>query len=157
MGFLNTLRDKLAGAVLHRPVVCNDPVLGVLEEIGGGLWQTVQPVLIRDDMEPVVVTIEGDLLLDHCAGEWGRDVYVQLRQRYDALWQAIGPMICSVSPRICADRLWDHAVLVGVEIWRAPGSGEAALALEYQISDEPEYVYVVRVEGWKPVDVTITG
>ena len=157
MGFLHTLRERLAGAVLHRPVLCEDPVLGELEEIGGGLWQTVQPVLLHDDLEPVPVTIEGDLLLDHVAGGWGRQVFMELRERYPVLQQAIGPMICDVSPRVCASHLWDHAVMVGIEIWRAPGTGEPAIALEYQVSDEPEYVYVVRIEGWKAVDVTITG
>ena len=157
MGFLSELRSRLAGAVLHRAVVCEDPVLGEMEEIGGGLWQTVQPVIFREGMEPVVVTVEGDLLVDRCAGSWGREVFGELRARYEGLQGQIGPMICDVSPRVKASCLWEHAVLVGVEIWRTPGSGEAAVALEYQVSDEPEWVYVVRVEGWKPVDVTITG
>ncbi|MGN6367453.1 MAG: hypothetical protein ACTHN5_04250 [Phycisphaerae bacterium] len=157
MGFFNTLRERLSDAVLHRPVVCHDPVLGELEEVGGGLWQTTQPVLLRDELEPVSVTVEGDLLLDHVAGNWGREVFLELRRRYLMLQESIAPMLCNASIRVSAPHLWDHAVLVGIEIWRTPGTGEPAIALEYQVSDEPEYVYVVRVEGWKAVDVTITG
>ena len=157
MGFFNNLRERFADAVLHRPVLCHDPVLGELEEIGGNLWQTVQPILLRDELEPVSVTIEGDLLLDHVAGSWGREVFLELRRRYLSLRQSIAPMLCNASVRVSAPHLWDHAVLVGIEIWRAPGTGEPAIALEYQVSDEPEYVYVVRVEDWNAVDVTITG
>ena len=157
MGFLTAWRQRLAGAVMHRPVLCLDPVLGELEQVGEGLWQTVQPVVLREDSEPVDVTVESDLLGEESAGIWGGRVFEELRKRYDLLREAIGPMICGLAPRTKACTLWDHAVLVGVEILRAPATGDAVLALEYQLSDDPEYTYVVRVEHWRPVDVTLTA
>src|ERR1700722_6008778 len=137
MGFLSAWRERLAGAVMHRPVLCMDPVLGELEQIGDGLWQTVQPVVLLEDMEPVGVTVESDLLGEVCAGHWGGEVFLELQKRYEELRAAIGPMICKVVPRAKACTLWEHAVLVGVEILRAPGTGEAVVALEYQLSDDP--------------------
>src|SRR5271155_1871083 len=157
MGFLTAWRDRLAVAVIHRPVLCSDPVLGELEQIGDGLWQTVQPVVLLEEIEPVAVMVESDLLRDECAGSWGQDAFLELRKRYEGLREAIGPMICDVAPRTKACTLWDNAVLVGVEILRKPGTAEAVVGLEYQLSDDPEYTYVVRVEHWQAVDVSITG
>lgn len=157
MGFLATLRGRLTDAVMHRPLVCADPVLGELEQIGGGLWQTRQPVLLLEGMEPIGVTIETEILGDLSAGSEGRTVFLEFQKQYPALRSPIGKLLANVSPRVIPENLADHALLESLEIWREPRTGKPVLALEYVLTDSPEYTYIVRVENGRPVDVVISG
>jgi hypothetical protein len=153
MGFLATLRERLTEAVTQHPAVRTDPLFGELEQVGTGLWQTKQPVQVVEGMAPVTVLIEGDSGPDATA----REVFEELGRRYSGLKASIGPMLCKTAPRVRAKCLWEHASLSSVEIWREPRTKQPVLALEYELDDDPEYSYVVRVENWRAVDVLVVG
>ncbi len=157
MGFLATLRGRLADVVTHRPAVCMDPVLGELEEVGAGLWRTRGPVILVEGMEPISITVETEVPGEVGAGEAARTAFVELQRRYLEMRGEIGKLLCGVSPRVRAEHLWEHAALESVEIWREPRTGRMVLALEYVLSEQPEYTYTVRVEEWRAVDVVISG
>jgi hypothetical protein len=110
-------------------------------------------VELVEGIEPITVMIEGENGPD---GE-ARQAFDELRRRYNGLKASIGPMLCKAAPRVRAKCLWEHAWLASVEIWRDPVSGKPVFALEYQLDDDPEYTYVVRVENWRAVDVLVVG
>jgi hypothetical protein len=154
MGLLQLLRQRLSDSLSHHPAHVEDAELGGLELVAEGLWRTVGPVGVLGAMEPVYVTIEGDGSgpsgeLRGCVGE--------LRARYEGLRPAIEPLLRNADPRATPRDLWPHAALEAVEIWRHPTEGHAVLALYYALDDFPEYTFVVRVEGWRAVDVLVTG
>jgi hypothetical protein len=153
MGFLATLRERLTEAVHHHPAMRTDPMFGQLEQAGVGLWQTTQPLPLADGSGPVTVMIEGEAGPDATA----RDAFEELGRRYSGLKASIGPMLCKTAPRVRAKCLWEHASLSSVEIWREPRTNQPVFALEYELDDDPEYSYVVRVENWRAVDVLVVG
>lgn len=153
MGFLTTLRHRFSQAVTHHPTVRDDPLFGKLEQAGAGLWQTTEPLELVEGLDPITVMIEGDDGPDASA----RAAFQELGRRYAGMKAAIGPLICKTGPRVRAKGLWDHASLASVEIWRDPISAKPVFALEFQLDDDPEYSYIVRVENFRPVDVLVVG
>jgi hypothetical protein len=149
MGFLTSLRERIT----HHPSVRMDPIFGEMEQAGPGLWQTTDPVPMLPGMEGVSISVEGDDGPDGASHE----AFEELCRRYDGLKTSAGPLLCKAAPRVRSKCLWEHAWLASVEIWREPGTGKPVFALEYQLDDDPDYAYIVRVENWRAVDVLVTG
>ena len=149
MGLLSNLRERIT----HHPTVRQDPVFGEMEQVGSGLWQTVQPVPFLPGLEGVSVSVEGDSVPDTASHQ----AFEELSRRYEGMKASIGQMLCKTAPRVRAKCLWEHAWLASIEIWRDPVTAKTVLALEYQLDDDPEYAYVIRVEDWRAVDVLVTG
>lgn len=166
MGFLHSLKERLSDAVHHQPAHIEDADLGELEQVGPGLWRTLDPVAVVDGIagaalplgggEPVYVTFEGD-----AHGPFP-DLLASLRElpnRYHAMWPEIEQVLRAADPRSLSSRLRFSTLVVlsGVEIWRDPSDHHPVIALEYAIEDLPECTFIVRIEQWQPVDVIITG
>jgi hypothetical protein len=151
MGFLATLRVRITEAVSQHPDVRTDPLFGRLEQAGEGLWQTTQPVPLVEGTDPISVMVQGD------PDSASRETFEELGRRYNGLKASIGPMLCKAAPRVRAKCLWEHATLASAELWREPGTNKPVIALEFELDDDPEYAYVVRVENWRAVEVLVVG
>jgi hypothetical protein len=155
MGFFFRLRDHFTNALHHRPILHDDPLLGAMEEIGNGFWRTTDPVEFGPTGEPVNVVLEAD---DDGSDTHGRAAFAELQNRYDRLQSAISPVICIAAPRARMECLWARTTLSLTEIWHGKLPGDPPIiALHYQLDDDPEYTYVVRLENWRPVDVVVAN
>ncbi len=155
MGLLHLLRQRLSDSLHHAVLHVEDPLLGPMEQVAEGLWRTTGAYALFENAPPVYVTLEGD----HAGPAPDlRAMLAELQGRYASLRPAIEPLLRNADPR-SAPRLalWPHATLESVEIWRHPGDHHVVLALDYALDDFPEYIFVIRVENWQPMDVLVTG
>jgi len=157
MGLLTNLRDRIT----HHPSIRTDSVFGEMEEAGPGLWQTTQPIPFLPGMEGVCVSVEGAGggagESDNGPDQVAHDAFEQLSRRYDGLKASIGPMLCKAAPRVREKCLWEHAWLASIEIWRDPVTCHPVFALEYQLDDDPDYAYIIRIENWRAIDILVAG
>ncbi|HVX85848.1 MAG TPA: hypothetical protein VH253_13790 [Phycisphaerae bacterium] len=154
MGLLHLIRQRLSDSLAHHPPHVEDAELGPLEQVAEGLWRTLEPLVLVAGEDPVYITIEGD-----GAGPSGdmREALGELQLRYGELRPAVEPLLRTAEMHTGRETVNPRATLVSVELYHHPVERHAVVALNYALADAPEYTFVVRVEGWKAVDVLVAG